>query len=221
MITLPFLALRTSGSVAPVRRVRLRAAGPVLVGLLLSGCLWATPARGQQRSTSGGPPPDSTAVHHGVSPRGAFLRALALPGWGHAAIGSYNRGAFYFVLESATAWALIKTRKRLNDARQRASFREGIVRQDLAAQGQTDPDTILAHLNGDEQLTDLNALATARKGQQEDWIALGVFLVFLSGADAYVSAHLSHFPAPITLDAVPVGTSGRVELSVGVRLPRH
>ncbi len=205
------------------RRARTCSTWLLLAAAVLAPCARPGSVHAQDRKAapSGAPAADSTAARKGVSPRGALFRALALPGWGHAAIGAYNRGAFYFVLESATAWELVKTRERLLDARRRAAFREQIIRQDLAARGTTDPDSILAHLNGDQQLGDLNGLATARKSQQQDWIALGIFLVFLSGADAYVSAQLQHFPAPITLDAVPVGTSGRMQMSVGIHLPEH
>jgi len=208
---------------APATRPRCHpgAFRPLIGLLLLPALVRAGPLRAQQKAQAGPPSADSTTVHHGVSPRGAFLRALALPGWGHAAIGSYNRGAFYFVMESATAWQLIRTRERLMDARRRHAFREMVLRQDLAAEGITDPSEIQTRLNADEKLTDLDALATARKSQQEDWIALGVFVVFLSGADAYVSAHLSHFPAPLSLRAAPSGMPGRMDLGFGVRLPRR
>ena len=63
------------------------------------------------------------------SPTGAFLRALAVPGWGHAAIGSYGRGAFYAAVQSGTAYALIRTSLRLSEARERASLREQVLRR--------------------------------------------------------------------------------------------
>jgi len=155
----------------------------------------------------------------GVSPRGAFLRAVVVPGWGHAAIGAWNRGAFYVTVESATAWALVKTQKRVQEAQERIAFREQVVRADLAARNQVEPDSIQAALDGDETLQDLMGLEESRRQQREDWVALGIFLVFLSGADAYVSAHLQHFPEPIEVNAVPVG-GGRMELSLSVKLPR-
>jgi hypothetical protein len=43
--------------------------------------------------------------------------------------------------------------------------------------------------------------------------------MLLSGVDAYVSAHLQHFPVPLTLDAEPLG-NGRMEVSLGISLPR-
>jgi len=60
----------------------------------------------------------------------------------------------------------------------------------------------------------------SREDQQEDWAALGIFLLFFAGADAFVSAHLADFPTPITIDAAPL-PGGRVEVSVGVALPNR
>jgi hypothetical protein len=151
----------------------------------------------------------------GVSPGGAFLRGALVPGWGHAAIGSYRRGGFYFALESATAYAFLRTHRRLSEARERASFRENAVRADLASEGVTDPMVIQARLDQDARLSGFQDLIESRESQQEDLIAFGIFLLFLSGADAYVSAHLARFPAPIELEVAP--SSGRME--VGVRIP--
>lgn len=155
---------------------------------------------------------------HGTTPGGAFLRAVLLPGWGHASIGAYRRGAFYFVAEGATLWALVKADRRVSEAQSRIRFREGALRTRLEAEGVTDPDEIGAALDEDETLQSLEDLEQARRQQREDWTALGIFLMFLSGADAYVSAHLQRFPTPITIDAAPVG-DGRMELSVGISLP--
>jgi len=151
------------------------------------------------------------------SPGGAFLRALAVPGWGHAAIGSYGRGAFYAAVQSGTAYAFIRTRLRLSEARERAELREGVLRRSLAAEGVTDAAEIEARLDADPALTDIRGLVSARESQQEDWLALGIFVVLLSAADAYVSAHLAHFPEPIEVGAVP-GPNGGVELAVRIPL---
>ena len=200
------------------------------VVLVMAGCamvLGSARTEAQQPPKPEAPPivsPDTlprhtTAhVHKGVSPRGALLRALALPGWGHSAIGAYKRGAFYFVAEGISAWGLIKTHERIGEAQRRIRFQDGVVRGDLAAQGITDPATIQTALDSFPALIDLHKLEGARKKQREDWAALGIFLVFLSGADAYVSAHLQHFPAPISIEAQPAG-GGRYDLSLGVKLP--
>jgi hypothetical protein len=164
--------------------------------------------------------PDSLrAAGQGIAPRGAFLRAVLLPGWGHASIGSYHRGAFYFVLEGAAAWTLLKTRRRFDEAQKRGAFWESVIRQDLMAEGITDEVEIQELLDADPTLSDLRDLEEARRQQREDWTAVGIFLLFLSGADAYVSAHLQNFPVPLELNAEPVG-GGRLELSLGFSLPR-
>jgi len=153
-----------------------------------------------------------------ISPGGAFLRAVLVPGWGHAAIGSYSRGGFYFAFETATAYAFLRTRSRLSDARQRAALRESVVRARLADEGVTDPTEIDARLEQDQALGGLNALVESRRGQQEDLVAWGIFLLFLSGADAYVSAHLARFPAPLEVQLTPVA-SERAEVSLRIPLP--
>ena len=210
-----------SSGVAPWGRLR---------RTLVSACaVWAlagvSPAAGQEPTPS--PLSGATmaasdsvqAVAGGVTPGGAFLRAVLLPGWGHASIGSYHRGAFYFVVEGATAWTLLKTRRRYSEAEDRVRFQEALLRSDLEAQGVTDEAEILEALDADPTLEDLRNLQEARRQQREDWTAVGIFLLFLSGADAFVSAHLKDFPVPLELNAQPVG-NGRMELSVGFSLPR-
>lgn len=154
-------------------------------------------------------------VDPGVSPGGAFLRALVLPGWGHAAIGSYTRGGFYFAAESATAWMLLRTVRRRSAAEDVRDLREATVRERLRARGITDPAEVAAAIREDEAANDARKLVDARSQQFEDWLALGVFLVFLSGADAYVSAHLQDFPEPVQVGFGPV--PGGFE--VGLRIP--
>ncbi len=206
---------------APHPRRRSSAAGAALIGVWLAVAVGAAPVRAQQDDPPKAVHADSTRAKRGVSPGGAFLRALILPGWGHASIGAWNRGAFYFTVESSTAWELLRTRERLIEARGRVRWREAVVRQDLAAQGITNADSVRAHLDGDASLKDLRGLANARATQQQDWVALGIFLVFLSGADAYVSANLAHFPHPISIDAAPTGPVGRMQISVSVPVPGH
>ena len=161
---------------------------------------------------------DSVRLFPSPTPGGAFLRAVLLPGWGHASIGAHNRAGFYFALETASVYALIRTHKRLSEVTARASFREVLLRADLRAQGVTDPLEVEAALNDDAALADLRALTEARRDQQEDWVAFGLFLLFLSGADAYVSAHLRDFPTPLEFEGRPV-EGGGFEVGVRVRLP--
>jgi hypothetical protein len=177
-------------------------------------------AAGQEPNGGQEPPAAQQALLEplDISPGGAFLRAALVPGWGHVAIGSYTRGGFYFALEAATAYTLIRTRRRLSEARERADLREGVVRANLADEGITDPQEIRTRLEQDAILGGFEDLVASREGQQEDLVAFGIFVIFLTGADAYVSAHLARFPAPIELQATPTG-SGRAEVSLRIPLP--
>jgi hypothetical protein len=188
------------------------------VGLVLLGWSTLTVDTSAQQPTPPEPAIDALIQPLGVSPTGAFLRSVLVPGWGHAAIGSYTRGGFYFLFESATAYTFLRTRQRLSEARGRAAFRESRLRSDLADEGITDPEEIQARIGQDEALSSFQDLADSRKGQQEDLLAFGIFLLFLSGADAYVSAHLARFPAPIEVQVSPT-SSGRAEVAVSIPLP--
>jgi len=192
---------------------RLLALGAAIVS---SAVLAASPARAQEPAAAAvaqAPPPLR------ISPRGAMVRAMVVPGWGHAAIGSYTRGGFYVALESLTAYSLLRTRNRLTDVRERAAAREAFVRAALAVEGVTDPALIDQRLDADAPLVGLRNLASSRENQQEDLIAFGIFVLFLTGADAYVSAHLARFPAPIAIDAGGSPSSG-MEVAVRVSFPR-
>ncbi|HUP51766.1 MAG TPA: hypothetical protein VM198_04785 [Longimicrobiales bacterium] len=163
--------------------------------------------------------PQTPPAPLGVSPRGALIRAMLVPGWGHAAIGSYTRGGFYFALEATTAYTFLRTRGRLSEARERAALRESVLRARLADEGVTDPTEITTRLDADAALGGLEDLVSSREGQQEDLIAWGIFLIFLTGADAYVSAHLSRFPTPIEMEA-SASPDGRGEVMLRIPLPR-
>jgi hypothetical protein len=140
---------------------------------------------------------------------------LAVPGWGHVAIGSPGRGAFYFVAESAAAWMLVRTRARLNAAKRVQDFRFLEVLGRLADAGVTDPEEVARAIDADTTLVAAGSLVEARSQQFEDWLVLGVFLAFFSGADAFVSAHLRDFPSPVGVDVTPFPSGVQVQL----RLP--
>ncbi len=157
--------------------------------------------------------PDSSAA--GPGPSGAFLRGAIIPGWGHAASGSLTRGAFYFGAESLAGWMLFKTVRRLGVARRQAGLWEDRVTARLMSEGITDPMEIELALEGHEQVARFRGLVDAREEQREDWTAVAIFTLLLSGVDAFVSAHLQDFPDPLTIEGDP--TDGRVE--VGFRIP--
>ena len=61
-------------------------------------------------------PSDSSDPRARPSPGGAFVRSLAIPGWGQAVSGSPGRGAFYFTVQSVTVWMILKTTRTLGSA---------------------------------------------------------------------------------------------------------
>ncbi len=157
-------------------------------------------------------PPEVQA--EGITPRGAFIRSMLLPGWGHAELEAYVRGGFYFSAQSATLLMILKSHTRLNLAKERLKLAESVVRQRLEAEGVTDPRALEDALGTDPEVENLRALEVSRSEQRQDWIALGIFLVFLSGADAFVSAHLADFPAAVEIETTPAGA-----LQIGFSVP--
>ncbi len=193
----------------------------VLIGGLLIGT--AGPARAQDP-----PPPDSAGTAAavqpadspaadsatGISPAGAFLRGALIPGWGHTTTGSMTRGAFYFSVEALAGWMVYKTQRRLAVARDQAAIWEELATAELAAMGVTEPDQVEAALEQHDQVARFRGLVDARGEQREDWVAVALFTLLLSGVDAFVSAHLSEFPEPLTIEGDPSG--GTVELAVRI-----
>lgn len=175
----------------------------------------AAPASAQERTS----PPDTAARSDSVevSPGGAFLRSLLVPGWGHAAVGSYTRGGFYFITSGGTVWMIYKTARFLGAARDRTEAVEELVESGLRARGVTSPDSIATALENDPRVGAARDLAEVRSQQREDWIAFGVFWLLLNGTDAFVSAHLADFPEPIEVETSGVpGEGGRIEVRVSV-----
>lgn len=151
-----------------------------------------------------------------MSPRGAFIRSAFVPGWGHAEVGAYVRGGFYFTAEAASALMLFKTQTRIDRTRKKLAVREAVVTARLAAEGITDPTEIETALAEDPEVEDLRSLEETRLGQREDWLALGLFLMLIGGVDAYVSAHLADFPTAVVVEPSPTGGM-EVSLSLPVR----
>lgn len=173
----------------------------------------AIPVAAQEAVAADSVPSDSVSA--GPSPAGAFLRGTLIPGWGHTVSGSLTRGAFYFGVESASVWMLFKTVQKLRAVRERVDFWEGRVTERLIADGVTDPAEIAAAVDMDPDVIRTRNLADGREEQREDWLAVSIFFLLVSGVDAFVSAHLQGFPEPLTIEGDPSGE--RVE--VGVRIP--
>lgn len=153
-----------------------------------------------------------------ISPGGALWRAFLLPGWGHLSIGSYSRGAFYFGAQASTLYTLFRARTRIGEAEDRVALRETLVREAALREGPLDPVEIQERVDSDAELGELNNLLDTRRDQQEDLVAMSLFLILISGVDAYVSAHLARFPDPIELETAPT-LDGGVEVSLSIPLP--
>ena len=164
-------------------------------------------------------PEDSIPVAPELSPGGAFLRSLAIPGWGQAATGSYSRASFYFLTESASAFMLFKTIRQLNSARDRLDFWTVVAEREAAALGIVDADSLAAAIEEHPRVAEMTALEEARSQQREDWIAFGLFMLLLGGADAFVSAHLRDFPDPVQVSALPAQEGELPRMEVRFRLP--
>ena len=62
-----------------------------------------------------------------------------------------------------------------------------------------------------------SARAEDKRREHEDWIVLLAFNHLFAGLEAYVSGHLSDFPADLHLQAVPGGVGGGVSIPVRIR----
>lgn len=195
---------------------------PWLVSLMLVLCPTSR-AYGQDPIPPDTMPVADTIPYEPPSPRAAFVRAALVPGWGHAYLGEYTRGAVYFSIQSASWFMLIKTLRKLNDVDQRddvltalavdsvrgAMWSDPVLNKQLLA----DPAAYEAALLTYPGLQDARSLARARRQQRQDWVTYTLFFTFAASVDAYVTAHLKEFPAEITLQ--PAG-SDRLEMRVGI-----
>lgn len=152
-----------------------------------------------------------------VTPGGAFVRSLVLPGWGHVVSGAPTRGAFYMAAQSATGWMLWKSAARRRSALRFRGLELRSAEEEIRRGGVLDPDSVRFLAEGSERVERWDELAERRGEQVEDWAALAIFLVFLGATDAFVSAHLSNFPEPLSLEIFPRGGGGG--WAVGLRLP--
>lgn len=60
--------------------------------------------------------PTDPEARSGPAPMSAFLRSVLIPGWGQLAADKPVRGAFYFAMQTATVYMVIRTQNRIDDA---------------------------------------------------------------------------------------------------------
>ena len=164
-----------------------------------------------------------------LTPGRAFVRSLLIPGWGQFSQGAKVRGSVYASLQGASAFMLVKTQLKINDANSgMEALREIAIdsmRADAVEQMDTalirflaDPDSAQLLADSTEAVADKQALADSRRRQREDWIALAIFFTLASGVDAYVGAHLADFPGKVS--ASPLRHGG-VRIEWTLPLPKR
>lgn len=134
-----------------------------------------------------------------LSPKGAVLRAFALPGWGQFYTGHRLRGFLYAGAEVGfTALGFLKQRE-VNDFKEEVQLaRLAFVAEDQALH----PDSVYT-LEDTLALYDrfpttptgaaLESTLQAKQQRREDFFTYGVFAVLFGAIDAFVSAHLDPY----------------------------
>lgn len=150
-----------------------------------------------------------------ITPGGAFLRSLILPGWGHAATGAHFRGAFYVAAQSGAVWMLTKSMAQHREAGRFRAAEVHAARERFRTSGVVRPDSLRILAERDPGVEAWDELIEARSQQVEDWASLAIFLVLLGATDAFVAGHLMDHPEPLSMDVAPLpggGWSFRVSL---------
>lgn len=162
------------------------------------------------------------------SPRGAVLRAFALPGWGQFYTGHKFRGFMYAGTEVGFATLGFLEQREVNDFKDQVS-RE---RLDFVAEEQAaNPDSAFSRQDT-LQLFDrfdatprgiqLQSTLESKQKRREDYFTYSIFSVIFAAIDAFVSAHLEPYegerisvrrgPERWELHArLPLGAPGRPE----------
>ena len=157
----------------------------------------ATPALAQEASDSLRIPTELESLEGRPSPRGAMFRSFVLPGWGQASYDRWVRAGVFFTGHAGNGYMIYKTLTRLDEAQDREEDWVEFARDSLEADETVSADSVDFYVDAHPRVQHARALVRSREEQREDWIALGVFWVLMSGIDAYVTAQLADFPASI------------------------
>ncbi|CAN5669471.1 hypothetical protein BH23GEM9_BH23GEM9_30650 [soil metagenome] len=168
-------------------------------------------------------PVGDTIPDEGPLPRGAFIRGMLVPGWGHFSVGEPRRGTIYGSLQGASWFMLVKTMGRLEDARDdargltvlgRDSVNQAMAADTALANRLSDPEAYEQAVLTYPGLAGSRALVTSRERHRQDWIVYTLVTTFAGAVDAYVTAHLKDFPGEIM-----TGRSRDGGTNVGLRVP--
>jgi len=158
--------------------------------------------------------PESDTVR--ISPRAAFIRSLLVPGWGQFSVGSYKRGAVFVALQGTSAFMVVRTQIRVNDAKDLVAERTAAAVDSLNRLIDTDtaaarllsrPGAFQAAVDSTPGVRRARGLVESRRNQRQDWVTYLIVSTLASGVDAFVSAHLADFPAEIEPEARPDGSA--------------
>jgi hypothetical protein len=168
-------------------------------------------ASAQEPDTTIAPPPPlqplpmRAEVRAPLTPGGAFLRSFLVPGWSQHVLGRPRAGAFFVATEFVSAVMMVDARQRLQTAR-RWGRDSMVVGWELPAAPGEPPRPIVAP-------GPLAGRIPPRRQQVEDWTAVLLFNHLLSGADAFVAAHLWELPVQLEF------SHDGVDAIIGVRIP--
>ena len=152
-----------------------------------------------------------------VSPRTAFIRSLLVPGWGQFSVGSYTRGAIFITLQGTSAFMVVRTQTRIDDAKDLVaertaaavdSLNELVATDTAAARRLRTPEAFQAAVDETPGVRRARGLVESRRNQRQDWVTYLIVSTLASGVDAFVAAHLADFPARIEPEARPDGSAG-------------
>lgn len=186
------------------------------------------PARAQDTVPRPAPqPPAADTMRKFISPRAAFIRSMLIPGWGQFSVGAEKRAVVFIGLQSASWFMLIKTLKKIGDARDIESERIGFVSDTLhalmardTAQARLlgDPIEFQRRIDEDTTVTGIRNVLNARKEQRQDWVTFTIFITMASAADAFVAAHLADFPGRISAEP---RANGALQFKMTMPAPRR
>ncbi len=123
---------------------------------------------------------DPFRVRPPVSPMGAMLRSLLLPGWGQSVLNRRGTGAFFVLFEGLSLTMTLKSIHQLD-------YLESV-------QSDEDPESI--------------ERVDSKRAEVQDWAVLLAFNHLMAAAEAFVSAMLWDFPEELEVRAFSGGRIG-------------
>ncbi len=123
---------------------------------------------------------DPFRVRPPVSPIGAMLRSLLLPGWGQSVLNRRGTGAFFVLFEGLSLTMTLKSIHQLD-------YLESV-------QSDEDPESL--------------ERVDSKRAEVQDWAVLLAFNHLMAAAEAFVSAMLWDFPEELEVRAFSGGRIG-------------